>query len=102
METIQNIDQFIQSQLAVWEMPATNYQDLKSVKTKSLHFDGFEILVQFNPKRIISSAAKVDTRSIEARPCFCAGRIVPSNNPEFRSTINMLFLSTLSQFFQNI
>ncbi len=67
------IDQFIQNQLAEWELPALNYNDLKSVRTKTLPFNGFEILVQFNPKRIISSAAKVDTKSIEARPCFlCA------------------------------
>jgi hypothetical protein len=70
---VRHIDQFIQNQLAEWEMPAVNYNDLKSVRTKSLTFDGYEMLVQFNPKRIISSAAKVDTKSIEARPCFlCA------------------------------
>lgn len=84
---VRHIDQFIQSQLAEWELPAVNYNDLKSVRTKTLHFEGFDIQVQFNPKRIISSAAKVDAKSIEARPCFlCAQnrpkqqRGIPFNN----------------------
>jgi ATP adenylyltransferase/5',5'''-P-1,P-4-tetraphosphate phosphorylase II len=68
-----SVSQFIQNQLAEWELPAVNYSDLKNVRTKTLSFGEFDILVQFNPKRIISSAAKVDTKSIEARPCFlCA------------------------------
>lgn len=67
------IDQFIESQLTEWEMASANYRDLNKVRTKSLRYKDFEIKVQFNPKRIISSAAKVDSRSIEARPCFlCA------------------------------
>ncbi|MCK7533373.1 MAG: DUF4922 domain-containing protein [Marinilabiliales bacterium] len=36
---------------------------------RSLSTD-YDIAVQFNPGRITSSAAKVDARSIEARPCF--------------------------------
>lgn len=51
-------------------MAWVNYNGLKSVKTKALHFTGFDIWVQFNPKRIVSSAAKLDPRSIAARPCF--------------------------------
>jgi hypothetical protein len=48
------------------------------VKTRRLIFDGFELTVQFNPERIRSSAAKVDARSIEARPCFLCGANRPS------------------------
>ncbi len=73
MEPIKNINHFIETQLPEWEMASSNYNDLKNVKTKTFLFNGFEILVQFNPKRITSSAAKVDVKSIEARPCFlCA------------------------------
>jgi ATP adenylyltransferase/5',5'''-P-1,P-4-tetraphosphate phosphorylase II len=73
MESLQNIHQFIQNQLGEWPMAESNYAALAEVRTKDLAFEGFEIKVQFNPKRIVSSAAKVDTKSIEARPCFlCA------------------------------
>ena len=70
MASLKHIDTFIQKQLGEWEMAAVNYNDLKAVRTKTLPFEGFEIVVQFNPKRIISSAAKVDSTSIQARPCF--------------------------------
>ncbi len=77
MEKLENVDQFITGQLLEWKLASVNYQDLDKVKTKSLHFNGFDILVQFNPKRIISSAAKVDTKSIEARPCFLCSQNRP-------------------------
>src|SRR5512137_2145411 len=70
MEEVQNIDQFMDGQLTEWNLASVNYTDLKNVKTKTLRFDGFDILVQFNPKRIVSSSAKVDAKSIETRPCF--------------------------------
>lgn len=72
------IDRFIESQLTEWELASVNYRDLGNVKTKTLKFDGFEVIVQFNPKRIVSSAAKVDARSIEARPCFLCSQNRPS------------------------
>lgn len=77
MDSLTHIDAFILSQLNHWEMAAVNYTDLRSVRTKNLYFEGFEIVVQFNPKRIISSAAKVDTKSIEARPCFLCSQNRP-------------------------
>lgn len=77
MDSLNHIDAFIQSQLNDWEMAAVNYNDLKSVRTKTLQFEGFDIIVQFNSKRIISSAAKVDTKSIEARPCFLCSQNRP-------------------------
>jgi ATP adenylyltransferase/5',5'''-P-1,P-4-tetraphosphate phosphorylase II len=68
-----DIDKFIDSQLIEWELASRNYKDLENVISKNLCFDEFDILVQFNPKRIISSSANVDARAIEARPCFlCA------------------------------
>ncbi|HEX3008927.1 MAG TPA: DUF4922 domain-containing protein [Bacteroidales bacterium] len=78
MENLQNIDSFIQSQLTEWEMAGKNYHDLRSVRTKTLTFGEYSILVQFNPKRILSSAAKVDTKSIEARPCFLCSKNRPA------------------------
>ncbi len=58
------------SQLSEWELAKTNYEQLKSVNTKRIGFGDFDVLVQFNPERIRSSAAKVDAKSVEARPCF--------------------------------
>lgn len=49
-------------------------------KVKDIPFDGFNIKVQFNPARIVSSSAKVDTQSLKERKCFlCA-----ANRPEIQ------------------
>jgi len=78
--------QLIEDQQNEWELARRNYAGLKNVKTRKLAFDGFDILVQFNPERIRSTAAKVDTKSIEARPCF----LCPKNLPKEQQGIQVL------------
>lgn len=73
----ERIDNLFSKQLVDWELAKVNYGQLEKVKTKRLDFGDFEILVQFNPERMRSSAAKVDAKSIEARPCF----LCESNRP---------------------
>ncbi|MBA4321855.1 MAG: DUF4922 domain-containing protein [Odoribacter sp.] len=70
-------DLFI-AQLRDWELAGVNYGLLSKVKTREFDFEGFRILVQFNPERIRSSAAKVDAKSIEARPCFLCEKNRPA------------------------
>lgn len=67
----------LKSQIDSWELAKRNYQDLKSIKKKEFQFDGFQILLQFNPGRIISSSAKVDAKSIGERPCFLCLKNLP-------------------------
>lgn len=69
--------QLIKDQQNEWELARKNYAGLKKVKTRKLAFDGFDMVVQFNPERIRSSAAKVDTKSIQARPCFLCQQNLP-------------------------
>jgi ATP adenylyltransferase/5',5'''-P-1,P-4-tetraphosphate phosphorylase II len=64
------IDDLFTSQLRDWELAKVNYRQLEKVKTRKLDFGTFNVFVQFNPERIRSSAAKVDAKSIGARPCF--------------------------------
>ncbi|QIA07885.1 DUF4922 domain-containing protein [Draconibacterium halophilum] len=67
------IKQLLTDQKKEWELAGKNFAGLEHVKVRAFQFDGFTIKVQFNPGRIVSSAAKVDKKSIEARPCFlCA------------------------------
>ncbi|NJN28493.1 MAG: DUF4922 domain-containing protein [Cyclobacteriaceae bacterium] len=78
--------QLIAEQQKNWELARQNYAGLKSVQTRKLAFDGFDITVQFNPERIRSSAAKVDAGSIEARPCF----LCPHHRPAAQKSIPVL------------
>ncbi len=63
----------LESQLEEWEQAKNNYNALSGVTVKEVLLNGFPVKVQFNPARIVSSAAKVDAESIRERECFlCA------------------------------
>ena len=66
----QVLSDFVQAQKQSWPLAMANYEGLKSVEEKLFHFEGFDVKVQFNPERIRSSAAKVDSQSIAERKCF--------------------------------
>lgn len=65
-----DIDGFLASQKRDYPAAATGYEALKGVKVKEFDLDGCRVKVQFNPARAVSSGAKVDKKSIAARPCF--------------------------------
>ena len=64
------LERFFNRQLAVWGDVRQRYHDLNSVETRELQGDTFTFTVQWNPARIASTGAKIDARSIAARPCF--------------------------------
>jgi len=57
-------------QVSNWELARANYDGLKTVQTKAFSFSDFEVKVQFNPARIVSSGAKTDAKTIAERKCF--------------------------------
>jgi ATP adenylyltransferase/5',5'''-P-1,P-4-tetraphosphate phosphorylase II len=66
----QQADALFEDQKQTWPTLGTNWAMLDAARLRSFDFGGFRIRVQFNPKRIVSSAAKVDRVSIENRSCF--------------------------------
>ena len=69
----QQINQLFTNQLQNWELVQQNFSDLHSVCSKTIDFGAFQIVVQFNPARMVSSGAKIDAKTIAERPCFlCA------------------------------
>jgi len=70
MKLKQEVNALFESHLRDWELARHNYNGLQKVRVNSLLFEDFKIILQFNPKRIISSAAKTDPQSIMSRPCF--------------------------------
>lgn len=69
---------FLIEQNHTWKLSADNYRGLNHVEERTFNFDGFRIKVQFNPERMSSSVAKVDTQSIAARKCFLCGENRPA------------------------
>lgn len=79
-----SVQALIDSQLEVWQQAKDNYTALARVEVKELSLNGFPIKVQFNPARIVSSAAKVDAKSIQERKCFLCGQ----NRPDVQEGID--------------
>ncbi|MEN8229273.1 MAG: DUF4922 domain-containing protein [Bacteroidota bacterium] len=70
MTTQEKADALFEDQKSSWPQLGGNWEKLGAARLRKFDFDGFTIQVQFNPKRIVSSAAKVDKLSIEKRKCF--------------------------------
>ncbi|MBM6891244.1 DUF4922 domain-containing protein [Bacteroides caecigallinarum] len=78
-------EEFTAGQFGKWELCRKNHEALKDIKTKCFNIDGNLIKVQFNPARAVSTLAKLDKSSIEARPCF----LCMKNKPEEQDSINI-------------
>lgn len=78
--TNQAVYDLINRQLAVWQQASDNFKALANVGVKEVTVGGFPVKVQFNPARIVSSAAKVDPKTIKERKCFLCG----ANRPEIQ------------------
>ena len=81
------VNGLIQSQRNDWKEFDKRVQDLSNLQTKTLSWDNsLYVDVQFNPARIVSSAAKVDSKNIEKRPCF----LCEANRPSVQRGIPFL------------
>lgn len=77
------IENLFVSQFKVWPQADDNFKALAGVEVKNLDVDGMPVKVQFNPARIVSSAAKVDPEALKKRKCFLCGE----NRPEVQEGI---------------
>jgi hypothetical protein len=67
----EDVDRFFDEELAHWELAQRNYDALEAnVQQRPLQAADVQLTVQWNPARIVSTGAKIDKKSIEARPCF--------------------------------
>ena len=72
------IEDLIKEQIDKWDLARNNYAALARVKVKELMVNKCLYKVQFNPARILSSAAKVDVQSIKRHKCFLCAENLPS------------------------
>lgn len=81
MNTQEKAHALFEDQKISWPLLGANWKLLGAARLRTFDFDGFTIQVQNNPKRIVSSAAKVDKTSIKNRACFlCAQNRPPEEN----------------------
>ena len=70
MNNNETLHKFVGDQLSRWSLACDNYRALKNVKVREVDAGGLTVKLQFNPARIISSAAKLDKNDIAKRKCF--------------------------------
>ena len=80
------VEELFYAQRTEWDTISQNYDRLITVIQKEVIFDEFGLQLQYNPERIRSSIAKVDTASILERPCF----LCPANLPKEQKAIDYL------------
>jgi hypothetical protein len=69
---------FLADQKRTWSGLAAAHQELANAQTRLMSCGGYDVSVQFNPARIVSSGAAVDRESIQNRPCFlCSDNLPP-------------------------
>ena len=64
------LHKFVGDQLSRWPLACDNFRALKNVRVRELNVGGLNVKLQFNPARMISSAAKLNKEDIAKRPCF--------------------------------
>ena len=72
------LHKFVGDQLSQWPLACGNYRALKNVKVREVVAGGLTVKLQFNPARMISSAAKLDKAAIAARKCFLCSENRPA------------------------
>lgn len=66
-----------QHQQRDWPLLRDGVAALNEVRVRSVQCGSYSVRLQYNPKRIVSTGAKVDTKSISERKCFLCMENLP-------------------------
>lgn len=67
-----------------WPMMTKGVEHLANSEVREVEHGGLRCRLQFNPGRVVSASAKVDAKSIAARPCF----LCEKNRPEVQRGVD--------------
>lgn len=82
-----DVEDFFKKQLDQWHDVAERCEQLKTcVKVKELPLEYGTLNVQYNPARIVSTAAKIDKAALKKRPCF----LCDTNRPSCQTSMPVL------------
>ena len=62
--------EFFSDQLSAWPLASDNFKALENVLAREMAVGGLTVRLQYNPARMISSAAKLNKEDIARRRCF--------------------------------
>lgn len=81
---LSDANRLFDEQIRDWETVARRYRELEEVKSREMVYPHCSLLLTYNPCRKGSSTAKVDSQSIQERPCF----LCPANRPAEQKSIS--------------
>lgn len=84
--TSEHINTLIEQQLEAWPEARENFSRIKDTSRHVFRLGALNCGAQLNPARIRSTGASIDSKSIEARPCF----LCKSNRPELQITVEWM------------
>lgn len=70
-------------QMEHWQEARERYEQLNNVATSDFLLDGCRLSAQYNPSRIVSTAAQVDRDAIQRRPCFLCDTNLPEEQIQY-------------------
>ena len=70
MKNSRIIHKFVGDQLSRWPLACDNFRALKNVQVREVEVGGLTVKLQYNPARMVSSAAKLNKEDIAKRRCF--------------------------------
>lgn len=79
-------ERFFNEQLKTWTLARKNYDELSLAQLRVAQLCGYDMAVQFNPARMVSTGASIDKKTIAARPCFLCAK----NRPAEQIAVPML------------
>jgi hypothetical protein len=82
-----------------WPGLSEGYAALGAIRIREIRGDGWDVQVQFNPRRIVSSGAKLDPESILRRPCFLCLKNLPPEQQAIRYRGDYLILCNPAPIF---
>lgn len=75
----ERLRQLLVDQRRSWRDLADGYDALSAVKTRTVDCSSYSVKLQFNPRRITSTNARVDEKSIKMRRCFLCIENLPDD-----------------------
>ena len=84
MKNNEILRKFVGDQLSRWPLACDNYRALKNVSIREIPVGGVIVKLQYNPARIISSAAKLDKADIAKRRCFLCHENRPAEQDKLK------------------
>ena len=88
-------------QKKTWPMLAEACSNLSSIKTRKLSGENYNVYLQYNPARAVSSGAAVDAESIKSRPCFLCQENLPMEQKGILYKNQYLVLCNPAPIFKN-